>query len=82
MCVSVSIGHVSAGTHRSLKRKFGALQLEIQAAVSRPMFVPGTEFPSSGRGADALSHEAISPHLPSQWILSVYYVQSCSVSLV
>lgn len=77
MCVSVS-----AGTHRSLNRKFGALQLEIQAVVSGPMFMPGTEFLSSGRGAGALSHEAISPHLPLPWILSVYYVQSCSVSLV
>lgn len=54
-CVYVCLCYPHVGTLRGQKRVCDALELELQAVVSYPVWVLGTKLESSGRALRALN---------------------------
>jgi hypothetical protein len=61
VCMCVCICHVNAGAYEGQKRVLDALKLELQVALSCPMWVLGTEPRCSRRTESTLNCWAISP---------------------
>jgi hypothetical protein len=63
-CFCVSVCHVCTGAHRGQKRPSNPLELGLQALVSHPVWVLGSELGSSVRAIYALTHEpSLQPHV-------------------